>query len=112
MEQLERYQGKAVWIDLHSGDTIDRGVVERAILRGSILTMDVRGERGNYSISLKRSTGGAYHGTWEMDRGASRGRADGQWEFNDDGRAILHGRWFPSGHLWACGLEAVDEFES
>lgn len=111
-EQVERYRGNVVWIELVTGDTIERGVIERAIVRSAALVMDVRGERGDYSVALQRAADGEYRGTWEQDRGAKRGPVRGRWEALDDGGARLYGSWSEGTVLWACVLEPVEAFQS
>ena len=107
-----RYRGKVLWIDLMTGDTIEGGIVERAIVRSTELVVDVRSERGEYTITLTRAADGEYQGTWRLDRSASRGRAGGRWHPNETGGGTLLGTWGYGTVIWGCVLEPVETFES
>jgi hypothetical protein len=109
---IEKYRGTVVWIELFTGERVDRGAVERAIRRGDELLMDMRGGAGEFAVTLRRKRNGRFVGTWIRDRGAQHGTADGQLTPRGDGTntATLLGNWDSGTVMWGCVLEAVDSF--
>jgi hypothetical protein len=108
-DQIRRYQGTTLWIELVAGDVVERGVIDRAIVNGDRLAMDIRSEKASYAVSLRRSADGEYRGKWDQDRGPINGPASGRWTAHED-RCVLIGSWGHGTLMWGCVLNSVDSF--
>ncbi len=110
-QTVEKLKGVVLWLDLVTGDTIDRGTAERAILRSDSLAMDVAGAFGTYSILLKRVGEMKFAGSWtcRTPKGEEKGHADCALEPKGD-YFRLTGEWDWGKYDWFARLEKVTGF--
>lgn len=100
-----------MWLDLLTGDTIDKGAADRVILRSDGLAMDVTGSLGIYSVDLKRTGDLKFEGSWTLraPKVQDNGTATCTLEMKDD-YFLLTGEWHHGKCNWFARLEAVDQF--
>ena len=126
-DQLEpaRFRGELVWWDV-SGRGRSKAYqqkgpspVERAILAGSRLTMEFFLGGEPYLVTLSRSDDGAYQGTWEAGRAATRRTGKAVCALKplhasaDNPHALeLAGTWFEEiDWKWSGRLDPVDSLQ-
>ena len=109
-QRTVKLTGSIAWIDLVTGETVDKGRASRVILRPSDLVMDLGASQGTYSVSLKRISEFKFDGTWTTRGPRERsGRAQCSLEPKDDFYTLV-GTWEPGDQIWCGRLEAVDKF--
>ena len=109
-QRTVKLTGSIAWIDLVTGETVDKGRASRVILRSSDLVMDLGASQGTYSVSLKRINEFKFDGTWTTRVPRERsGRAQCSLEPKDDFYRLV-GTWEPGDQIWCGKLETVDKF--
>jgi hypothetical protein len=109
-EAVTKLTGSVVWLDLATGDTIDKGSADRAILRPDGLAIDLTSSFGVYSIHLKRA-GVKFEGSWTCRnlKGEEKGFASCTLEPQDDWY-VLSGAWNHGRCHWFGRLDKVESF--
>jgi hypothetical protein len=106
-----KMKGLILWLDLFTGNTVDKGSADRVILRTDSLAMDITGSLGIYSVDLKRVGHLTFEGFWTLRsaRNLENGSATCTLEEKDD-HFQLSGEWHHGKCQWIGRLEAVDSF--
>jgi hypothetical protein len=110
-QAFTKLTGRVLWMDLLTGETVDQGNAERAILRPDGLALDLSGAFGAYSISLRRTADLTFEGSWtcRSPRGEERGVADCKLD-PKEGYFLLAGDWNRRKCHWFARLEKVEAF--
>lgn len=110
-QTITKLKGVVLWLDLITGDTVDKGAANRAILRHDALAMDIAASVGTYSMVLKRSPNLNFAGTWTCRTvdGEETGHADCTLEAKEDWW-LLSGDWSHGKCQWFARLEKVEGF--
>lgn len=108
---VTKLTGVVVWLDLATGDTVDKGSAGRAILRPDGLAIDLTSSFGVYAIHLKRTSGLKFEGSWTCrnPKGEEKGFASCTLELKDDWY-LLSGAWDHGRCHWFGRLDQVDSF--
>lgn len=108
---IVRLTGNVLWLDLVTGDTVDKGRADRVIIRQDGIALDLTAALGTYSMVLKRVGDLKFAGTWtgrSVD-GEESGDATCVLE-QKDGWLLLSGDWRNDKCQWFARLEEVDAF--